>query len=675
MNRIKLYTIWAVMLAFITACTPETYKIGNYEVSPADLTEGKAFTITHDASNPNIVYLESKMDTRYQPSWIHPQGLSQKKKVELHIPFAGTYEVTFGVETPAGIVYGEPVTFTCDQMCADFISDEAWSMLAGGAGKSKTWYLDLDKDGLSRHFLGPMYWFTAGYTWDNLHDASGKNYLDNDDWDPANAIVPNLTDGSATWYWTADWAGNSWMCDAADFGTMTFDLIGNANFSMDQEAYGQGKGKGTYMLDTETHQLKFTGANPLIPNTRTSELTQLVGGTFNILYLSENFMQLMIPATGTCLNYISEDYKKQYDANPPQKEDPKPPYNGNPNEDITTNTTTTKTWQLNLKNPYNWTDLSGKMLNEWTEKNGLPQFTTWENPYNKDVMSKVAIKFSKTGNNSGSYEVVDYKGESIMGEYSIDADNYIDFGKDITFLKIDWLEIATLDHKMRIISADKDATGQISTLWIGSIDPGNAQQYKVLGLTEKKSSGSTEEDPKDIYINALAGKTFTQDPNWFVDWVNFDMSGGWTSSSTFGEDYTSNSWVWDANAAKVAKSSSLSFTKKNGELYVTFTQETADGRTIINEGQVIVNPDAPSLKFSFPLVDYTGTAAEWVGSNNPKGTYWTTPLSENEWIYNNHGGGSLSTLSTNGFWLGKVSNAVNGGDAKDEVLLFHWVIK
>ena len=47
-------------------------------------------------------------------------------------------------------MFGEPVTFTVDNLFADFISDELWTLLSGGVGEEKTWYLDLDADALSR---------------------------------------------------------------------------------------------------------------------------------------------------------------------------------------------------------------------------------------------------------------------------------------------------------------------------------------------------------------------------------------------------------------------------------------------------------------------------------------------------------------------------------------------
>ena len=244
LNKIFLFLFIGTMM-LLASCSPDEYALGNTDVKPGDLVEGIAYKIEHDAANPNIVYLKSLMGSKYTPLWSHPQGRSQEQTVTLKMPFAGTYNVVFGVETRGGVVYGDTATFKIDDMYAEFVSDPMWTKVAGGAGKSKTWYLDLDADATSRYFLGPIYFFTNTYTWDNLHNAAGENYLDADAWDATKAITPNLSEtGTATWYWLADYPGNSWMCDAADFGSMTFDLIGGANITVDQEAYGFGKSTG-----------------------------------------------------------------------------------------------------------------------------------------------------------------------------------------------------------------------------------------------------------------------------------------------------------------------------------------------------------------------------------------------------------------------------------------------
>ena len=133
-----IYSLIAGVLLMFSACTPDEYEMGGKTFTPEDLAEGVAYTVTHDANNPNIVYLKSLLGPEFTPLWEHPQGRSQEAEVTLQMAFEGTYEVTFGVETRGGVVYGAPTTFTIDNFCADFVTDELWTMLTGGVGSSKT---------------------------------------------------------------------------------------------------------------------------------------------------------------------------------------------------------------------------------------------------------------------------------------------------------------------------------------------------------------------------------------------------------------------------------------------------------------------------------------------------------------------------------------------------------
>lgn len=76
------------------------------------------------------------------------------------------------------------------------------------------------------------------------------------------------------------------------------------------------------------------------------------------------------------------------------------------------------------------------------------------------------------------------------------------------------------------------------------------------------------------------------------------------------------------------------------------------------------------------MVDYSGTPAEWAGSTNDMGAFWTTPLAQNEWIWVSHQevGNNLSNVNEKGFWLGRVSNATANGADKDEILTFWWTL-
>ena len=43
----------AVMMFFVAGCSPDEYSLGEKDLAPEDLAENLAFTISHNADNPN----------------------------------------------------------------------------------------------------------------------------------------------------------------------------------------------------------------------------------------------------------------------------------------------------------------------------------------------------------------------------------------------------------------------------------------------------------------------------------------------------------------------------------------------------------------------------------------------------------------------------------------------
>ena len=287
MKKINKFLFILSLLAFvITSCAPDEFLLGDKDVAPSDLVEGIAFKIEHDASNPNIIYLKSMMGNKYTPLWNHPQGRSQEQVVTLKIPFAGTYSVQFGVETRGGIVYGEPVTLKVDQMYAGFISDEMWTLISGGSGKSKTWYLDLDASGVSKYFDGPLYFYGTYDSWEQV----------------TNGV--KAPEGADSWNWNPKYKENTWLMNAADFGSMTFDLIDGANLTVEHKTLSaRGIEKGSYMMDVDNHTMRTTDASVLHDDGRDQQVLQW--GDIRILSLTKDAMQLAVmrdnSSEGKCL--------------------------------------------------------------------------------------------------------------------------------------------------------------------------------------------------------------------------------------------------------------------------------------------------------------------------------------------------------------------------------------
>ena len=670
MNKIfKYFSILSIVTMMLAACSPEDFTLGTKDVKPGDLVEGIAFKIEHDATNPNIICLTSLMGSQYTPLWNHPQGHSQEQKVTLEIPFAGTYQVQFGVETRGGAVYGDTVTFKVDNLYAGFISDEMWTLISGGANEEKTWYLDLDAEGTSRYFKAPIYFFTGNYTWDNLHYSTGESYIDgytNKDftWDATKAITPNLTDGAATWYWEADYAGNSWMCEKADYGTMTFNLKGGANFSSDQEAYGLGKSTGTYMLDTKKHSIKFTGAYPLHNASRDAEIKSAT--ELRVLSLTKDAMQIIDDPSGTVYNYISKEYKDAWV--PGVVVEPEPTLPDGWQTDISQTVNKSVKWVLSPETPFNWANLDGSLMNAgWISASTYDSWTG----YDASVAATFA-NFSLTLNsddNTATYVAPD--GTSTKGAFTLDSKGIYTFSGITPNFVISggWVTLKTSDiNQWRITKIEKDAAGSVTGMWVGVRDAVKPE-YMVYHLIPQAASATV--DPLKAWKKAFAGKTFKPDVNWFIDWAGFppDFAGGWTSSTTFGTDYSTNSWVWTADVRTVAESATLKFTQNGDNFDLVLTQKL-NGVDFSANGVVKVDPVKSILNISIPMVDYAGTPGSWLNTTNTK----SVTGSVNDWYFVSHGGNTLTSIDTDGFWLGCVSNSIAGGDTKDETLLFHFVL-
>ncbi|MDL2247733.1 hypothetical protein LJC05_03270, partial [Bacteroides sp. OttesenSCG-928-J23] len=473
-----IYLLVASVVVLFSACTPDKHELGAKDLTVDDLVEGIAFTITHDANNPNIVYLESKLDASYKPLWEHPQGRSQDQKVTLRIPFGGTYEVTFGVETRGGIVYGEPTTFEIDDFYAGFVDNQLWTLLSGGVDNSKSWVLDLDNEGVSRFFVGPIYFFTLGYNWNNLHAPNGNNYLDTEGWDAATAISP-----STDWFWTADWPGNPWICDKADFGTMTFNLIGGANVTTDQEEYGLGVLNGSYMLDTENYTLTFTDAWPVHDSNRDGHYTSRV---FKILYMSENAMQLAIELDNDgsliCYNYISTDYRDNWA--PPVNDNVTPELPEDWRDYVEPKTNLVVTYKLSEDTPFDWCNFNGSLkgIEGFSAKEGIEDITLVLNSGTKE------------------YTLTDIDGNEYTGKYTLGDDGIYTFSDALPEIALSTDGRAVFktnaDRTLRIMSYERsDFTGAVTDLWIGSKemdDQGNLYQYMGYHFVVQSAGGTVK---------------------------------------------------------------------------------------------------------------------------------------------------------------------------------------
>ena len=659
-NIVKILSILFFSAAMIVSCMPDEYELGTVDITSSDLTEGKAFSIEHDAENPNIVYLKSLMDSKYTPLWSHPQGRSQEKLVTLKIPFEGTYNVQFGVETRGGIVYGDTVTFTIDNFYAGFVEDELWTLLTGGVESSKTWLLDLDADGVSKYFVGPLYFYGTEDSWESvaLYDE-GKSGDD----------VKSELGITDSWNWKADWPGNTWIMNAGDYGTMTFDLIGGAHVTVDHKMLDRVE-NGTFLLDTDNKTLSMTDASPLHDSGRDGQVINW--GDLKLISLTENTMQLAalrdpdLSGDIACLlvyNFISKEYSDNW--TPGEEEEPEPTLPDGWKDDVSQTINTTIVWKLSESNPIDWANLDGSMMNGWQAPEDYPDWLGTPDP-------SVYGDFSMTMNSVDSSVVfVTPDGTTTEGTYSLSDKGIYSFSIDVpTFTVISWASFAAdANNQLRILQVEKDLSGNVTGMWLGARSS-EKDEYMAYHLIP--SGGGSESDPMQVWKSALVGKTFTPDVNWFVDWVGFppDFEGGWTSSSTFGDDYTSNSWVWDENVRAVAESATLEFFMDDTDMKLTLSQ-TKEGEAYTATGDVVINTDDNILNINIPLVDYAGTAASWLPTTNTKSITGDT----NDFYFVSHGGSNLGNIDTEGLWIGIISKSTAAGDDGDEVVIYHYVVK
>jgi hypothetical protein len=474
MNKIfRIFVSLFLGIFWMTSCSPDEFSMGEVDVAPKDLVEGIAFKIEHDVANPNIVYLKSLVGSQYTPLWNHPQGRSQEREVTLKIPFAGDYEVLFGVVTRGGIVYGEPVTFTVDDMYAEFISDPLWAMLAGGAGEEKTWYLDLDEDAVSRYFVGPLFFYGVDDSWLTVTDGQ--------------------TVEGDSWHWDPDYKGNSWLFAAADFGSMTFDLKGGAHVAVEHLTISnRGTERGTYAIDVDNHTMKIVDAAPLHDVNRDGVVIDW--GSIKIMSLTENTMQLAVLRDATlsgedaCLlvyNFISKDYKDSW--TPGEETEPEPALPDGWKNDVSQTVTTAIKWVLSSETPFNWANLDGSLMNSWATAADYPDWTGFNASVPATYADFSLVVDSK--NSTVAYTAPD--GTVSEGTYALDDKGFYTFtGITPSFTICGDRDLATSDdNSWRIVKIDKDFSGKISGMWVGVRDAVKPEYFVYYLIPEGISSG------------------------------------------------------------------------------------------------------------------------------------------------------------------------------------------
>lgn len=639
-----IYKFLFMMLAasvLFWACSPE-----EFELEKAVDKSSLDFSISQNPEDPNMVLLES-LTPGAIPHWITPMGRSTKEVDTVLLPFAGSYQFIYSVLSGGGYVTGDTVTLELTTNNLSYVEDPLWTLLSGGQGNSKTWLLDLDADGVSKYWEGPMYFGGTQLTFE------------------FGCEVTPAEEGDC-WTWFPDWPGNSWIMPAADYGSMTFSLEGSATFTSNNPALGTSE-TGTYFLDADKHELSTTDAEILHGAPQDGVVADW--GDLQLLSLTEDAMQIaalrdeQLSGEGPAVlifNYISKDYSDNWV--PEETEDPEPDLPDGWEDDISVKTDTELTWVLSPETPFNWTGLDGSFLNDWNSAEDYPDWAVFT-----AAAAANYENFSLTFNSAdGSVEYVAPDGSSTEGTYTL-SDGYFTFmGVTPSFTIADWVSLYTSDdNQWRVLRIKMDDLGDVIGMWVGVRDPVKPE-YFAFHL--ELQTEAAPPDPLDPWKNALVGKTFKPDTEWFINWVGVspDFSGGWTSSGIFGSDFDSNNWIYNEMTYNIAQSASITFTDEGDELGVSVSQTLydADGNVVDADftatGTAVIDVENKTLTFDIPLIDYTGSAAAWLETNGNDGLWYFVP----------HAGSNLSNVDSNGLWLG-----YGTPDNDSETTILHYIVE
>jgi len=473
-----IYSVLALAMMLFVGCTPDSYNMDGAGLTKADLAQNVGFTVTPDASNPNLIHLKSLL-SGYNVFWSHPgvgKGQSAGSEVDLQIAFEGTYPIVYGVNTRAGVVYSDTVKIAVSTFCADFVSGEAWQQLAGGAGKSKTWVLDNGKVGMKQ---GAYSCFAPEALYEHMtHDEGLNNWYAKDYtwWEPSNSDI-GITDS-----------------DLAK--EMTFGLSGGATLTI-LNADGS-ISEGSFAFDPDNHSVSAIGVE-FVHGDWANGKSKSFSDNFYVFHLDENQMMIAnkrdpaLSGEGECWyvwNFVSKEYRDNY------------------HEDITHKVTLPDGWKnyilpmnqretkykFSSDEPFAWFDLDGNKLSR--DASQFAPAADIENAgitlyYNAaDGKSEVTFINPQEAEHKSTFTLSD-AGVFTFPEMPIYA---ISTNTDIQF--------ASAKNELQILAYDTDDyTGDITDLWLGSKQydaQGNEIEY--LGYHLVKQTGGQQ---VERYVGSL----------------------------------------------------------------------------------------------------------------------------------------------------------------------------
>jgi hypothetical protein len=389
MKHIKFST-WLLMLVLLIAgCKKEEISMGELP-DPSQIEFEVKQDLAIDAGGNTVILINKTPGTI--PIWDYGTGKSNRQQDTIRFAFAGDYIIKFSADTRAGIVEKPPVTIKVTKDNLNYVNNPLWSLLSGGVGNEKTWYLDANAAGDKKKFTSPIYF--AGQ--DNAYGT-----LAPDGQTVAWSQVCTNPTGPDCWTYGPNYTSDTWAAEKRDYGFMTFSLKGGPFLKTDHKAVaGVGTESGTYFLDVNTLMLTTTDATPLSVSYTPGDVVSVY--SWRILSISEDFLQLAVKnktkAEYQVLNYISKSYSDNWVPPPPPTPKPDDGYNPTfaPGEllaMLTGGAGNGRFWQLDgAGNPVDWIAKG----NGWTTNKASSYNWGWNETWD-DAIKNSWIRFDNIG--------------------------------------------------------------------------------------------------------------------------------------------------------------------------------------------------------------------------------------------------------------------------------------
>ncbi len=217
--------------------------------------------------------------------WVTTGGVDYPftdKKVKVNLPNADTYSFTCSSLGSGSVLTSAAFDIVMETSDLAFLNEGYWKSLSGGANKTKTWKMDLNAEGKSVYFAGPLYYSGADsdpyWAWDVLPEDF--------------PVTVGGTEMTGYFNWTPDYPGNTWLMAANNYGTITFN---GTNGTVSTSVFGE-TSEGSFAFDPETLKITLSGVTPPIDTARVNEGQFLDEDLHNVklFSLTDSSMQIGI---------------------------------------------------------------------------------------------------------------------------------------------------------------------------------------------------------------------------------------------------------------------------------------------------------------------------------------------------------------------------------------------